>query len=158
MVSRSLIPLLALAAGLAAGPAAAAPNFKLKKGAEGKLCLECHAGQLDEVLKRPFVHTPVRSRECTGCHNPHASDHGKLLGGEPSKACLACHQVVPSGARSRHRPIEEKGCTCHEPHAASSSTREGRQRPVRQLPQGGRRGRPGDSGTSPSSRRAASPA
>src|SRR6266496_5087913 len=122
MLMRRLFVVLALAAALLAGSTvwAAPPNFKLKKGAEGKLCLDCHAGQLDDILKRPFVHTPVRSRECTGCHNPHASDHGKLLAGDASKACASCHDMVPAKARSTHKPLAEKGCTgCHDPHASA---------------------------------------
>ena len=35
-------------------------KFKLKPGAQGKLCLECHDA-FKEKLKNPFVHTPVKT-------------------------------------------------------------------------------------------------
>ncbi|MFT3916388.1 MAG: cytochrome c3 family protein [Anaeromyxobacteraceae bacterium] len=115
---------LALACGFAAGPAlAAAPNpkFKLKPGADGKLCIDCHGGQLQKTLEKPFVHTPVKARACTGCHNPHAADHGKLLARTGDGACVSCHaNVVPAKPVSTHPVIKEKGCvSCHDPHASS---------------------------------------
>jgi predicted CXXCH cytochrome family protein len=98
-----------------------AAKMKLKPGANGALCLECHATFAD-VLKKPSVHTPVKSKDCTGCHAPHASDHGKLLASSPNDTCKACHgDVVPKDARSTHKPIAEKGCTsCHDPHASAN--------------------------------------
>ena len=74
---RTILPLLLLLA--AARPASAAPNnHKLRPGASGQVCLECHA-DFEEKLKKASVHTPVRARDCVGCHSPHASAHGKLL-------------------------------------------------------------------------------
>jgi predicted CXXCH cytochrome family protein len=117
---RLLVSVAATAALLGPGLAlAAGPDFKLQKGAEGKLCLDCHGGQIEDILKRPFVHTPVKQRECTGCHNPHASSHGKMLSEAAGRTCLACHDMVPAKAVSTHRPIAEGGCTgCHDPHAS----------------------------------------
>ncbi|BDG09248.1 cytochrome c3 family protein [Anaeromyxobacter paludicola] len=119
---RSRTPLVLLAAALlAAGAARAAgpDKLKLKPGANGKVCLDCHSGDFDAVLKRKFVHTPVRSRDCTGCHSPHASNHGKMLSAEPGRTCAACHQVVPEKPRSTHKPVADGGClTCHDPHAS----------------------------------------
>lgn len=124
---RTKLAFLAVAAVLALPAASSAQNasqqqkFKLKPGAVGQACLECHA-TFQEVLKKPFVHTPVKGRDCTGCHNPHAAQHGKLLDSSPSGTCLACHDdVVPVKARSSHRPVEEKGCAgCHDPHASAA--------------------------------------
>lgn len=105
-----------------AKPAApSAARFKLKPGASGAICLDCH-GEFQEILKKPFVHTPVKSRECVGCHSPHASNHGKLLAAEPGKVCLTCHSgLLPENPRSTHKPIAEKGCpTCHDAHASAN--------------------------------------
>ena len=112
---------LGVPAASAAQSASQAQKFKLKPGAVGAACLECHATFAD-VLKKPFVHTPVKAKDCVGCHNPHASQHGKMLDASPSKTCLNCHAtVVPAKARSTHRPVEEKGCTsCHDPHASAA--------------------------------------
>jgi predicted CXXCH cytochrome family protein len=121
MRSRSAALLLALAA-WALPPAARAQTakFKLKPGAAGQACLDCHGGFAAQ-LKKASVHTPVKAKECTGCHNPHASDHRALLSADPSKSCLGCHAVVPEGAKSVHQPAAEVRCTgCHDPHASAN--------------------------------------
>jgi DmsE family decaheme c-type cytochrome len=112
---------LVLPSGVQAQSAAQAQKFKLKQGAVGQACLECHA-TFQDTLKKPFVHTPVKSKNCIGCHNPHAAQHGKLLDATPSETCKACHaDIVPAQAKSVHRPVEEKGCvSCHDPHASAS--------------------------------------
>ena len=96
-------------------------KFKLKPGAEGKLCLNCH-DNFKEKLKSQFVHTPVKKGECSGCHNPHASSHGKLLAADPNKICYNCHQtVIPEKARSAHKVVLEGNCVkCHDPHASNN--------------------------------------
>jgi DmsE family decaheme c-type cytochrome len=125
MRTTTAILLAAAVLGVPAEPAAQsasqAQKFKLKPGAVGATCLECHATFTD-VLKKPFVHTPVKAKDCVGCHNPHASQHGKMLDASPSQVCLTCHaDVVPAKARSTHRPVEEKGCaSCHDPHASAA--------------------------------------
>ena len=95
-------------------------KFKLKPGATGELCLNCH-DKFSEKLKSPFVHTPVKNGECSECHNPHTSSHGKLLGDDPNKACLKCHEaVVPEKAKSSHKIVAEGNCVgCHDPHASN---------------------------------------
>ena len=51
---------------LGAANAYAANDFKLKKGAKGRLCVECHDGFAD-VMKMPFIHTPLAKGECSSC-------------------------------------------------------------------------------------------
>jgi DmsE family decaheme c-type cytochrome len=101
-------------------PAASPATYKLKPGAEGKLCLDCH-GNFEELLKKASVHTPVRARQCVGCHSPHSSNHGKLLAAERGAVCLTCHaKVVPAQAKSLHKPVSEGQCVrCHDPHASA---------------------------------------
>ncbi len=96
-------------------------RYHLKPGAKGKVCVGCHS-DFQDVLKQPFVHTPVKNGECSDCHNPHASDHGKLLAESPSKICLTCHAgIVPEKARSVHRNVLEGNCVkCHDPHGAKN--------------------------------------
>jgi predicted CXXCH cytochrome family protein len=123
MSSRYLATLIVVAA-VGVSTARAAPpgpdKFKLKAGANGKLCLDCHSGDFEAALKKPFVHTPVKSRDCIGCHNPHASSHGKLLADDAGKVCAGCHSVVPEKPKSTHKPVANGGCvTCHDPHASS---------------------------------------
>ena len=104
----------------AAAPSGQAAKFKLKPGATGQVCLDCH-GDFQDVVKKASVHTPVKSRDCSGCHNPHASDHGKLLAAEPGQVCALCHDVVPANAKSKHKVISDKGCSaCHDAHASAN--------------------------------------
>ncbi len=121
MISRPAVLLLLLAA--LAPPAVAraqASKFKLKAGASGAACLECHV-DFQDLLKKPFVHSPVKARQCTDCHSPHASAFKKLLSAGPNASCGACHDVVPGSAKSTHRPVVEGAClTCHDPHASGA--------------------------------------
>lgn len=96
-------------------------KYKLKPGASGNLCLECH-DRFKDKLKSQFVHTPVKSGECSECHNPHTSSHGKLLYEDINKVCFKCHeQVVPSKMKSVHNAVIEGNCVkCHDPHASNN--------------------------------------
>jgi predicted CXXCH cytochrome family protein len=102
-------------------PAYPKNQFKLKPGAAGKICLTCHE-TFQEKLKSPSVHTPVKTGECSGCHDPHTSSHGKLLAADPNKICSGCHEgVAPEKALSLHKAVSEGNCvTCHDPHAAKN--------------------------------------
>jgi len=96
-------------------------KFKLKTGARGKLCLNCHVTFTD-ILKKSFVHTPVKTGECSVCHNPHASSYGKMLSDDTGKVCLKCHsQLISENARSVHKVALEGNCSlCHDPHASNN--------------------------------------
>ena len=105
-----------------AGGAAAADNalkYKLKPGTQDKLCSGCHP-DFEGKLKSTHVHTPVKKGECTGCHNPHTSTHGKLLASDRTKICATCHSTVFSPSdKSIHRVVQEGGCVkCHDPHGS----------------------------------------
>ncbi len=103
------------------GSAQTQNKFKLKPDASGKGCLNCH-DDFKNTLKRQFVHTPVRTGQCTGCHDPHTSSHGKLLEDEPGKICLKCHRaMIPEKARSVHKVVSEGNCVrCHDPHGSAN--------------------------------------
>ena len=110
---------LVMAAASLASPAYAAGEFKLRPGARGKLCIGCHDG-FAEVLKRPFVHTPIAKGDCTGCHSPHTSNHERLLSAETGEMCQDCHaDLVPEETQSAHQVFVEGKCmSCHDPHAS----------------------------------------
>jgi predicted CXXCH cytochrome family protein len=111
-------PLVAAAFSLSTVPAQAQDEFRLKPGATGKICVECHS-TFEDTLALPFVHTPVKSGSCTGCHNPHTSSHGKLLTVSTGKICLECHEdVVSQDPASVHGMVTDGECSqCHDPHA-----------------------------------------
>lgn len=96
-------------------------RFKLKEGAKAGICLDCHE-TVRETIEKAHVHTPVRIGECSGCHNPHTSEHGKLLDEDINRLCFKCHKkVVPEEARSIHKIIVEDNCiSCHDPHASDN--------------------------------------
>jgi DmsE family decaheme c-type cytochrome len=52
-----------------------------------ELCLQCHTEK-----RGPFFweHAPVREN-CTHCHNPHGSNHDKLLVAQQPWLCQRCH-------------------------------------------------------------------
>lgn len=105
---------------LFAGTGQAQEKFKLKPGAKGKVCLGCHV-TFEETMKNPFVHTPVRAGECSGCHNPHTAGHANLLDAGADKVCSRCHTVLPPAAKSSHKVVADGACTvCHDPHAAKN--------------------------------------
>jgi len=108
----------AVLAWAAASPPGQDP-LRLKPGARGTLCLECHT-TFAETMKLPFVHTPVKGGACADCHNPHTSTHGKLLAANADEICAECHaEVVPSDATSVHAMVADGDCVaCHDPHAA----------------------------------------
>ena len=107
---------------LSGGALAEAKNpFNLAPGARGKLCLSCHEG-FKKTMNKKFIHTPLAEGDCTGCHNPHAADHGKLLAEDATQICFSCHDgLVPVNARSSHQIVSEGKCvSCHDPHASDN--------------------------------------
>lgn len=116
-----LLCVVVLASARVGAAASDATRLKLRPGATGKVCFDCHPGIGDQV-KKASVHTPLRKGECTGCHNPHASEHGKLLAAEGGQLCDRCHQMLPADAKSRHQPVVEHACrTCHDVHASDNA-------------------------------------
>ena len=96
MKRRRLLPILLALAALAAWaiPAGAAPEgnpFKLKPGANGKVCLGCHV-DFEETIKQAFVHTPVKSGDCSDCHDPHKGS--SIKGGGKAMIVLMTPTII----------------------------------------------------------------
>ena len=95
--------------------------FRLQPGARGEVCLDCHGEDFKVIFRKAFVHTPVRRKNCAGCHRPHTSAASKLLDSEPGMMCAACHEVAPKRPVSSHPPVQDSRCTvCHDPHASAN--------------------------------------
>ena len=94
-------------------------EFKLKEGASGKICLGCH-DRLQEIMEKPFVHTPLTDGNCIGCHNPHTSEFSRFISAPADRICYTCHDnVISAEAESVHQVVAEGKCiSCHDPHAA----------------------------------------
>jgi predicted CXXCH cytochrome family protein len=111
----------------AAGPASAAKSgrsdreLKLKRGARAELCVECHDG-FEEKMKRRYLHTPLSEGDCTGCHDPHASNSEMLLAAESGALCYQCHEEMERpDSRSVHEVFAEGKCAqCHDPHSSDN--------------------------------------
>lgn len=118
---RITVPILGIWILLAAWPAFSENKFHLKPDAKGKVCLVCHVA-FKEKLSLPFIHTPVKAGDCSDCHNPHTSGHGKLMASDPGRICNTCHGgIVPEKAQSVHKVVVEGNCVkCHDPHAAAN--------------------------------------
>ena len=86
-------------------------TFKLaQQGAE--LCRMCHtAGPA-----KKHIHNPVKSGECTACHDPHESNEEKLLVQPKDKLCSTCHEEQTK-RKNMHGPAAVGDCTaCHVAH------------------------------------------
>lgn len=117
----SVLLLAASAVFLPLSPGHAQKDFKLKEGAAGKLCLDCHEG-MQETMKKSFVHSPLADGECIGCHNPHASNFDMMMAASTGSICYTCHdRVIPDEAQSVHQVVAEGQCIlCHDPHASDN--------------------------------------
>ncbi|MDT8405434.1 cytochrome c3 family protein [Sulfuriflexus sp.] len=73
-------------------------------------------------MNAKHVHTPLAQGDCSGCHNPHASNHGMLLDADADSICYNCHDnVVPEGAVSSHQVAADGNCvSCHDPHSSDN--------------------------------------
>ena len=83
----------------------AANPYNLATGARGQLCLTCHE-DFKQTMSKKFIHTPLAQGDCSGCHNPHAADHGMLLAADDTQICFSCHDgLVPPEAQSSHEIV-----------------------------------------------------
>jgi len=109
----ALLPLLAVTA------AEAQNKFRLKPGASGKICLDCHSDFADK-LKSKFVHTPVKTGDCAGCHSPHGATTELLLVRQTvNDTCYQCHAEKRGPFLWEHAPVAEDCTTCHDPHGSN---------------------------------------
>ena len=92
----------------------ASPQPYLLQARQDAICLRCHdqpqqrndgvvIPSVAQELNMPYLHGPVRSAECSGCHQTHGSDHAYLLHADYPrtfyasfskdryKICFECH-------------------------------------------------------------------
>jgi len=98
-----------------------AGGFKLfATGSE--MCYACHT-ELPAEHKARYVHKPLKTGNCTGCHDIHSADHAKQLISTSPDLCLSCHDKFVAKkklATTIHTPsFEGEACTqCHTPHGS----------------------------------------
>ncbi|MGZ3721885.1 MAG: cytochrome c3 family protein, partial [Bdellovibrionales bacterium] len=91
------------------------------------VCLKCHDNILSPSGKHGgFQHTPIASRTCLACHDPHKSQFPHLTKVNPEMAlCLTCHKEFADRQKTAtHHKIAnmDKGClSCHNAHTAGNA-------------------------------------
>lgn len=80
------------------------------------LCNRCHA-----LPHENSVHAPVKEGKCTECHDPHGSDHVRVLVADPGRdLCLKCHKQDFAKAKFVHGPVAIGACiVCHKAHSST---------------------------------------
>lgn len=80
------------------------------------LCNQCHPPR--GTMKH--VHAPVKGGMCTSCHNPHDSNHPKLLVQPAGELCATCH-ADKLNYKYLHGPTATGDClSCHSPHESQN--------------------------------------
>lgn len=78
-----------------------------------KSCLICH----DKPAYAQNKHAGLGAG-CTGCHNAHAAQHGRLVTPDATTLCFTCHERKEFEAKFVHDPVAGGSCTdCHAVHA-----------------------------------------
>jgi DmsE family decaheme c-type cytochrome len=90
-----------------------------------ELCLKCHTEKRGPFL---WEHAPVREN-CMNCHDPHGSNHEKLLAAKQPYLCQRCHLNTrhpgtlydqrnslggPSITAASNRAVEHACRNCHQ--------------------------------------------
>ena len=80
-------------------------------GVENCVSQGCH----DNLLKEPFVHGPVRGRNCQRCHG--GEEHPYPLIKKKEEICSICHKTIID-KKNIHPPVSENCMNCHNPHSS----------------------------------------
>jgi predicted CXXCH cytochrome family protein len=69
-----------------------------------------------------FVHGPVATGNCQGCHEVHAAPGKALLSISGNRLCFSCHDDKESLVEQENlHPAVLEGCTtCHDPHSGAA--------------------------------------
>jgi len=94
------------------------------KANEPELCYQCHE-KLKENLSDKYTHFLFKEGRCSSCHDPHVSDHKKLMKDEINSLCLNCHKKLANllqGAKI-HGALKRGLCTdCHFGHSGKNKS------------------------------------
>lgn len=82
------------------------------------LCFNCHD-------RSPFQKATVHGAlmlGCTSCHDPHSTDHARVLKEEIPRLCLNCHEerLTAKDGRTHVLAGNEACSSCHHPHATDT--------------------------------------
>jgi DmsE family decaheme c-type cytochrome len=95
----------------------------IKADYTNELCYQCHTEKRGPFL---WEHAPVREN-CLNCHNPHGSNHDKLLVSQMPWLCQRCHlntrhpgtfysniNAAGDAASPSNRAVEHACKNCHQ--------------------------------------------
>lgn len=116
MKAKAIIILLAALA--LAGPAYGAVQLRAQ---DAELCFKCHE-DMAQKMQMPYLHTPIKEKNCSGCHDSHTAEFPRLIIKDDKELCLECHKdkfkesVLPE---NQHTPVAKGEClVCHDPHGS----------------------------------------
>jgi predicted CXXCH cytochrome family protein len=69
------------------------------------------------------MHPPVKSGDCSGCHDNHQSDFPGRLVQDGNALCFMCHPDKEEGLKSKkvaHPPVKQSCILCHNQHGSSN--------------------------------------
>lgn len=98
-------------------PHGALTNVMLKAENTNDLCNSCHVDK-----RGPWIHEhPPVSENCAICHQPHGSNHQRLLSFNPPELCTECHKSGGTSAAS-HSGVTVTGQPMSNPLAQPGGT------------------------------------
>lgn len=88
-----------------------------------ELCFTCHEDKRPQPAQLS-VHSPVRTGQCTACHDPHSTQSAHLLrrateSREPGEnLCLGCHRDITAQIQKpmQHAAVDLGCAACHTTH------------------------------------------
>lgn len=84
-------------------------------------CTSCHGSVLAQFEFNERHRLQEGIIGCTDCHDPHAPNPRRLLGGFKQQQCAGCHVDKAGPFVFEHGSSRIEGCVaCHEPHGAPS--------------------------------------
>ena len=96
-------------------PHEGARPMMIKADSTNELCYTCHAEKRGPFL---FEHAPVKEN-CVSCHEPHGSNHSRLLAQKAPNLCWNCHLTGSGHFGSGDNFSTEKGVPVAPPGAPS---------------------------------------
>ena len=83
------------------------------------ICFDCHGEIFSQFAFNERHRLQEGVLDCTSCHDPHARQTRRLLGGFKQTQCTGCHSDKDGPFVFEHQASRSEGCTaCHSPHGA----------------------------------------